>query len=134
MSEAVTPMKAIVHTRYGEPQDVLELREIGTPKAGDDEVLVRVLATSVHPDVWHVVSGRPILVRLMGAGLFRPKDRVPGTDLAGVVESVGKDVTRFKAGDSVFGESHMKMQWRNGGAFAERAAVPETALELNQRT
>ncbi len=123
-------MKAIVHTRYGEPQDVLELREIDTPRPGDDQVLVRVLATSVHADVWHVVSGRPILVRLMGAGLFRPKHRVPGTDLAGVVESVGKDVTRFKVGDSVFGESHMKMQWRNGGTFAERAAVPEGALEL----
>jgi len=123
-------MKAIVHPRYGEPQDVLELREIDRPEVGDDEVLVRVRATSVHADVWHVVSGRPILVRLMGAGLFRPKDLVPGTDLAGVVESVGKDVTRFKVGDAVFGESHMKMQWRNGGTFAECAAAPEGALEL----
>ncbi len=123
-------MKAIVQTRYGEPQDVLELREIDTPEVGDDEVLVRVRATSVHADVWHVVSGRPILVRLMGAGLFRPKDPVPGTDLAGVVESVGKNATRFKVGDAVFGESHMKMQWRNGGTFAECAAVPEGALKF----
>jgi len=123
-------MKAIVHTRYGEPQDVLELREIDTPEVGDDEVLVRVRATSVHADVWHVVSGRPILVRLAGAGLFRPKDLVPGTDLSGVVESVGNNVSRFKVGDAVFGESHLKMQWRNGGTFAEYAAVPEGALEL----
>jgi NADPH:quinone reductase-like Zn-dependent oxidoreductase len=123
-------MKAIVQTRYGEPQDVLELREIDTPEVEGDEVLVRVRATSVHADVWHVVTGRPILVRLMGPGLLRPKDLVPGTDLAGVVESVGKDVTRFKVGDAVFGESHLKMQWRNGGTFAEFAAVPEGALEL----
>jgi NADPH:quinone reductase-like Zn-dependent oxidoreductase len=123
-------MKAVVHTRYGEPQEVLELREIDTPQAGDREVLVRVRATSVHADVWHAVSGRPILVRLMGAGFFRPKDLVPGTDLAGVVESVGRNVTRFNVGDSVFGESHLEMQWRNGGTFAEYAAVPEGALEL----
>jgi len=123
-------MKAIVQARYGDPQDVLELREIDTPAVGEDEVLVRVRATSVHADVWHAVSGRPILVRLMGAGFFRPKDLVPGTDLAGVVEAVGQNVTRFKVGDAVFGESQMKMQWRNGGAFAEYAAVPEGALEL----
>jgi len=122
-------MKAIVQTRYGEPQDVLELREIDTPEAGDDEVLVQVRATSVHADVWHAVCGRPILVRLMGAGLLRPKDLVPGTDLAGVVESVGRKVTRFKVGDAVFGESSMKLQWRNGGTFAQFAAVPEGALE-----
>ncbi len=130
MRGTVSPMKAIVQTRYGKPQDVLELREIDTPEVGDDEVLVQVRATSVHADVWHAVGGRPILVRLMGAGLFRPKDPVPGTDLAGVVESVGKDVTRFTVGDAVFGESHIKMQWRNGGTFAEFAAVPEGALEL----
>ncbi len=122
-------MKAIVQTRYGEPQDVLELREIDKPEAGDDELLVQVRATSVHADVWHTVCGRPILVRLMGAGLLRPKDLVPGTDLAGVVESVGKKVTRFKVGDAVFGESSMKLRWRNGGTFAQFAAVPEGALE-----
>jgi NADPH:quinone reductase-like Zn-dependent oxidoreductase len=123
-------MQAIVQTRYGEPQEVLELREIDMPEVGDDEVLVRVRATSVHADVWHVVSGRPILVRLAGAGLFRPKDLVPGTDLAGVVESVGRNVSRFEVGDAVFGEGHMKMQWRHWGTFAEYAAVPEGALAL----
>jgi NADPH:quinone reductase-like Zn-dependent oxidoreductase len=127
-------MKAIVQTRYGDPQDVLELREIDTPEVEDDEVLVRVRATSVHADVWHVVTGRPILVRLMGPGFSRPKDLVPGTDLAGVVESVGRDVTRFKVGDAVFGESGLKMQWRNGGTFAEYAAVPEGALESKPET
>ncbi len=121
-------MKAIVHTRYGEPEEVLALRDVDTPRVRPDQVLVRVRATSVHADVWHAVSGRPILVRLMGAGLFRPKDGVPGTDLAGVVEAIGADVTRFAVGDEVFGESQLEMEWRNGGTFAEYAVAPEVAL------
>jgi len=121
-------MKAIVQTRYGPPEEVLELRELDTPAVADDEVLVRVCAASVHPDVWHVVAGRPRVVRLMGAGLRKPKVAVPGTDLAGVVEAVGKGVTRFAVGDRVFGESHRKMQWCNGGAFAQFAAAPQDSL------
>lgn len=100
------------------------------PAIRNDEVLVRVRAASMHADVWHVVTGRPYVLRLMGAGLRRPKTLVPGTDLAGVVESVGANVTRFSPGDEVFGESHAGMQWRNGGAFAEYAAVPQEALAL----
>lgn len=123
-------MKAVVQDRYGPPREVLQLRDIDVPVIRDDEVLVRVHAASVHPDVWHVVTGRPFVLRLMGAGLRRPKTRVPGTDLAGCVESVGRHVTRFKPGDAVFGESHAGMQWRNGGAFAEYAAVPQSALAL----
>ncbi len=122
-------MKAIVQTRYGEPQDVLELREIDPPEIADHQVLIRVVASSLHADVWHVVTGRPILVRMLGAGLFRPKDLVPGTDVAGIVESVGGSVTRFSVGDAVFGESHDGLQWRNGGAFAELAAVSEDTLQ-----
>jgi len=121
-------MKAIVQTRYGDPQEVLAFREIDRPGLRDGEVLVRVRATSVHADVWHAVSGRPILVRLT-AGLFEPTDLVPGTDLAGVVEATGKDVVRFKVGDAVFGASSTKMEWRNGGTFAEWAAVPAGGLE-----
>lgn len=120
-------MKAIVQGRYG-PPEVLELREIDNPVVADDEVLVRVRAASVHPDVWHVVSGRPYALRLMGSGLRRPKNRVPGTDVAGRVESVGRSVTRFRTGDEVFGETVRGMQWRNGGAFAEYASVPAGAL------
>ena len=97
-------MKAIVQSDYGE-LDVLELRDLDKPIAADDEVLVRVRAASVHPDVWHVVRGQPRMVRLMGAGFLRPKVSVPGTDLAGVVETVGKNVTRFQPGHDVFGES-----------------------------
>lgn len=122
-------MQAIVQDHYGSADD-LRLREVERPAVGVDEVLVRVRATSVHPDVWHVVSGRPFVLRLMGSGLLRPKCRVPGTDLAGVVESVGKNVTRFQPGDEVFGETLRGFSWRNGGAFAEYASVPEDVLAL----
>src|SRR3712207_3990437 len=112
-------MRAIVQDRYGSPDDVLALEEIDKPVIEDDEVLVRVHAASVHPDVWHVVRGLPYVLRIMGAGLLRPRNRVPGTDVAGHVESVGQEVTRFEPGDEVFGESVRGLQWRNGGAYAE---------------
>jgi len=122
-------MKAIVQEKYGSP-DVLELREIDKPLVKDDEVLVRVHAASVHPDVWHVVRGLPYVLRLMGAGLLKPKNSVPGTDVAGHVETVGKNVTHFQPGDEVFGETIKGYQWTNGGAYAEYASVPEDALAL----
>ena len=113
--------------RYGSPED-LELREIEKPAVADDEVLVRVRAASVHPDVWHVVTGRPYVLRIMGNGLRRPKRRVPGTDMAGHVETVGAAATRFRPGDEVFGETFRGYQWRNGGAYAEYVSVPEEVL------
>ena len=121
-------MKAIVQDRYGST-DVLELREIDRPSAGDDEVLVRVRAASVHADVWHAMKGVPYVLRAMGSGLRAPKHPVPGTDLAGTVESLGTNVTRFRPGDDVFGLSISANLWRNGGAFAEYAAVPAATLE-----
>ena len=125
-------MKAIVQEKYGSPGEVLELREVDEPVIEDDEVLVRVHAASVHPDVWHVVRGLPYALRLMGAGLLKPKNRVPGTDVAGHVESVGKHVTQFRQGDEVFGETIKGYQWTNGGAYAEYASVPEGALAVSQ--
>jgi NADPH:quinone reductase-like Zn-dependent oxidoreductase len=122
-------MKAMVQDRYG-PPDVLELKDIDKPVAKDGEVLVRVHAASVHPDVWHVLRGLPYVLRIMGAGLSKPKNSVPGTDVAGRVESVGKDVTRFRPGDEVFGESVRGHQWHNGGAYAEYTSVPEDQLAL----
>jgi NADPH:quinone reductase-like Zn-dependent oxidoreductase len=122
-------MKAIVQQRYGHPEE-LGLREVGTPRAGDEEVLVRVHAASMHPDVWHVVTGRPYVLRLMGAGFARPKDPIPGTDVAGVVESVGRNVKRFRRGDAVFGETIPGQQWVNGGAFAEYVCVRQDLLAL----
>jgi NADPH:quinone reductase-like Zn-dependent oxidoreductase len=121
-------MKAIVQDRYGSP-DVLQLREIDRPTVKDDEVLVRVRAASVHPDVWHAMQGVPYVLRIMGAGLRAPKNRVPGTDLAGHVESAGRNVTRFRPGDEVFGQTLVDNLWRNGGAYAEYASAPEARLE-----
>lgn len=118
---------AVVQTRYGSP-DLLEVRDVPVPVAGDNEVLVRVRAASLHPDVWHVVTGRPYVLRLMGAGLMRPVNPIPGTDMAGVVERAGRSVTRFRPGDAVFGETIPALQWVNGGAFAEYVAVREDLL------
>ena len=103
-------MKAIVHDSYGSP-DVLKLRDIDKPEVGDDDVLVRVHAASANPGDWHVIRGEPYFLRAMGSGLLKPKNRVPGVDVAGHVEAVGKKVKEFEPGDEVVG-------WCNG-AFSE---------------
>src|SRR5215218_4945679 len=123
-------MKAIVQEKYGSPYDVLNLKDLDKPTVKEEEVLVRVHSASVHPDVWHLVRGLPHVLRLMGAGLLKPKHPVPGTDMAGHVESVGKNVTQFQQGDEVFGESVRGHQWHNGGAYAEYVSVPEDQLAL----
>ena len=106
-------MKAVVCERYGSP-DVLELREVDKPIPADDEVLVRVRATSVNPVDWHGVTGTPYIARLQ-TGLRGPKSAAVGVDFAGQVEAVGRDVTVLAPGDDVFGG-------RNG-AFAEYVCV-----------
>jgi len=85
--------------------------------------------TSLHADVWHAMRGVPYVLRIMGSGLRKPKHLVPGTDLAGNVESVGRNVTRFQAGDEVFGPTLSANLWRNGSAYAEYAAVQEDRLQ-----
>ena len=117
-------MRAVVADRYG-PPEVLHVRDVDPPALAEGEVLVRVRAASVHPDVWHAVRGRPYVLRLMGNGVRRPRHRVPGIDMAGDVESAGR---RFLPGDEVFGETRNAHQWRNGGAFAEYVSVPEELL------
>jgi NADPH:quinone reductase-like Zn-dependent oxidoreductase len=107
-------MKAIVQDKYG-TADVLELRDVETPKAGDDELLIRVHAAGVDPGVWHLMTGLPYLVRVMGFGLRKPKMRIRGTDVAGSVEAAGKNVSRFKEGDQVYGTCD--------GSFAEYACA-----------
>jgi NADPH:quinone reductase-like Zn-dependent oxidoreductase len=120
-------MKAIVQSGYGGVER-LALGERAPPTPRADEVLVRVRAASLHADVWHTLTGLPHVLRVMGAGVRRPRQPVPGTDLAGVVEAVGAKVTRFRPGDEVFGETLRGHQWTNGGAFAELAAAPETGM------
>ena len=97
-------MKAIVQDEYGSPE-VLELRDIDKPEIEDNEVLVRVHAAGVDRGVWHLMTGLPFFLRLIipDLRLRAPKTPVPGSDVAGVVEAVGKDVTRFQPGDEVFG-------------------------------
>jgi NADPH:quinone reductase-like Zn-dependent oxidoreductase len=95
-------MKAIVRYKYGSP-DVLELRDIDKPEIEDDEVLVYAHAAGVDRGVWHLMTGLPYPIRLAGYGLRAPKNPVIGSDVAGVVEVVGKNVSRFQPGDEVFG-------------------------------
>jgi NADPH:quinone reductase-like Zn-dependent oxidoreductase len=95
-------MRAITRTTYGSP-DVLELREVDKPEPADDETLVRVRATSVNPADWYGMTGRPYAARAMAGGLRKPKSDRVGTDFAGTVEAVGKDVTHVQPGDEVFG-------------------------------
>ena len=112
-------MKAIVRDNYG-PPDVLELRDIDRPEIADHEVLVDVHAAGVGRDVWHVMAGLPYPIRLAGYGLRTPKNPVIGSDVAGVVEAVGENVTRFQPGDEVFGIGK--------GSYAEYARAREDKL------
>jgi NADPH:quinone reductase-like Zn-dependent oxidoreductase len=114
-------MKAIVYEEYGQP-DVLHITEVAKPVPGDDEVLVKIHAVSINYVDWHVMTGKSILLRSMN-GLFKPRKKILGDDIAGVVESVGPEVKHFKQGDAVFGIC-------DAGGFAEYRCLPETSLAL----
>jgi NADPH:quinone reductase-like Zn-dependent oxidoreductase len=107
-------VKAIVQDVYGS-SDVLKLRDVDKPVAGDGEVLLRVQAAGVDPGVWHLMTGLPYMIRIMGYGLRKPKVRIRGRDVAGSVEAVGENVTGFRPGDELFGTCE--------GSFAEYAAA-----------
>ena len=118
-------MRAIVYHTYGSPA-VLKLEEVQKPVPQDDEVLVQVHATSVNAGDWHLLRAKPFLMRFMGFGLLKPKHTILGSDIAGRVEVVGRNVTQFQSGDEVFGNTA-----KSGfGGFAEYVAVPENALVL----
>ena len=112
-------MRAIVQRCYGSPE-VLESADVDRPVVGDDDVLVRVRAASVHPGDYFIMTGEPYVVRL-AFGLRRPRHPIPGRDLAGVVAAVGKDVADLQPGDEVFG-------WSTTGTLAEYACVPADQL------
>jgi NADPH:quinone reductase-like Zn-dependent oxidoreductase len=112
-------VQAVVQNSYG-PPEILTLAEVDKPTVGEDDVLVRVCAASVDRGVWHLMTGRPYLVRVMGYGLRRPRTRVRGADVAGRVEAVGSRVTRFRPGDEVFGACD--------GTFAEYVCAPADSL------
>ena len=110
------PMKAVVYCNYGVPN--LKFQEIEKPTPADDQLLIKVRAASVNPLDWHFIEGTPYFMRAMGVGLRKPKDTRLGVDFAGTVEAVGKNVTKFKPGDEVFGG--------RTGAFAEYVCVRES--------
>ena len=112
-------MRAVVQERYG-PPDSLSVANIDLPEIDENEVLIEVVAAGVDRGVWHLVTGRPYLVRLAGYGLTRPKTPVPGLDVSGRVVAIGKEVRRFQVGDEVFGIAR--------GAYAEYAAATEEKL------
>ena len=112
-------MRAIVHDDYG-TADGLKLREVDRPGIGANEVLVKVHAAGVDRGVWHVMTGLPYPIRLAGYGFRAPKNPIIGSDVAGVVETVGADVTAFAPGDEVFGTAN--------GSFADYAVAPAGRL------
>ena len=114
-------MKAIVCTQYG-PPDVLQFTELAKPTPADNEVLIKLYAASANPVDLHLMRGKPFFLRLMSGGLRAPKRKVPGHDIAGRVEAVGRNVTQFKPGDAVFGACR--------GAFAEYVCAKEDNLAL----
>lgn len=115
-------MKAIVYTEYGSP-DVLRLQEVEKPAPDANQVLVKIVAASAAAGDWHLLRAQPFLVRFM-YGLLKPKYKILGSDVAGVVEAVGSGVTQFQPGDEVYGD----LSASGFGAFAEYVAVPEQAL------
>ncbi len=114
-----TTMRAVTKRGYGSA-DVLEVTTIERPTIADDEVLIEVQAAGLDRGVWHLMTGRPYLIRILGYGLTKPKNAVPGMDVAGRVVAIGDEVTRFAAGDEVFGIGI--------GTYAEFAAAKESKL------
>lgn len=119
-----TNMKSILLTKYG-PPDLLTLGEMAKPTPTDNQVLIKVCAASVNPADWHIMRGEPFLARLE-FGLSKPKISQLGSDVAGRVEAIGKNITQFKVGDDVFGCAPMSQ----AGTFAEYVCVREDLLAL----
>jgi NADPH:quinone reductase-like Zn-dependent oxidoreductase len=115
-------MKAFTKYKYGGPE-VLRLEEVEKPPIKEGHILVKVYANSANPADWHILRGKPFFARF-SFGLFKPKHKIPGADFAGLVTEIGKNVSQYKVGDRVFGETLM------GGAFAQYVCVPEKLCGL----
>ncbi|MBL8078320.1 MAG: NAD(P)-dependent alcohol dehydrogenase [Anaerolineales bacterium] len=114
-------MKAVVYEKYGSP-DVTQFKDIEKPTPKDDEVLIKIHAASVNAYDWHFLTADIFLIRFMGGGLLKPKNTRLGADMAGRIETVGKNIRQFQPGDEVFGMVK--------GSFAEYTCAPESALAL----
>ena len=121
-------MKAIVQRAYGAPDQVLEMDEVDRPSVGDHDVLVRVRATSVNTPDWLAVRGLPYVLRVQAGGLRRPAIPVRGSDVAGIVEAVGNNVTDLRPGDEVFGSLWTNEVTKGAGTFAEFTVAPAAQL------
>lgn len=115
-------MKAFTKIKYGGPE-ILQLEDVPLPPLKEGHILVKVIANSANPADWHIIRGKPFFARFT-FGLFKPKDKIPGTDFSGIVEKTGNNVTNFKVGDKVFGES------LKGGVFAEYACVADNICAI----
>ncbi|MBE0601179.1 MAG: NAD(P)-dependent alcohol dehydrogenase [Firmicutes bacterium] len=113
-------MKAIITEHYGSP-DVLKLSDVDKPSLKPDEVLIHVRAASINSADHRLMRATPVWIRAMGMGLLRPKKRIPGVDMAGIVEAVGAAVKRYQPGDEVYGD----VMEASGGSFAEYLSAPE---------
>lgn len=118
-------MKAIVFEKYGLPE-VMELQEVKKPTPKDNEVLIRVQATSINDWDWGLVRGRPYIIRMISGAFFKPKVKIAGTDVAGIVEAIGKNVTDFQLDDEVYGD----LSESSFGGFAEYVCTDEKTLIL----
>lgn len=116
-------MRALLYEKYGNPQKVLNVIEVSIPEPKPNEVLVKVNAITINDYDWSLVNGRPYLYRLM-FGFWKPKNSIPGIELAGVIVKIGSEVKLFKEGDAVFGD----ISEYGFGSFAEFCCVNEKAL------
>ncbi len=118
-------MKAMVSNRYGSSEHLI-LSEIERPTPEPDNVLVKVISASLNKGDLHILRGEPFIIRLSGNGLFKPKNSIPGADIAGKVEAIGKQVSAFKPGDEVYAD----LSSSGWGGIAEYVSVPENLLAL----
>ena len=116
-------MKAILLEKYGLPEQVLNIKEVAKPIPKEGEILIKIQATAINDYDWSMVRGKPYLYRLM-YGLVKPKFRIPGMELSGLVEAIGSNVEKFKVGDPVFGD----ISEYGFGTFAEYISINENAV------
>lgn len=117
-------MQAAVYTKYG-PPEVIQLKEVDKPSPGRNEVLIRVIASTITPMDFKCRSGKLILLRLIMTGFFKPKMKILGVEFSGEIEAIGMETTQFNIGDKVFGRA------KKGGAHAEYICVAEKEIALN---
>ena len=116
-------MKAFTYSSYGTPQKVLQLKGLDKPIPAENDVVIKVTATTINDYDWSLITGKPLLYRLM-FGLFKPKFSIPGMELSGIIDTVGVNVKNFKVGEAVYGD----ISENSFGTFAEYVCVKQQAF------